>query len=368
MNLLNSQAMTRLSGDLKMTSNGTRSKTVKVTITARSGDPVNLPGYGPVVHDFSGMTSKNRIPLDLNHDQDDSIGYLNNFDTSTGDLICSGAVVLTDPDNPDNETTDLVTKILAGVPYEASIQTDGDMTLQFVPEGVSVVVNGGMVAGPVTVVTDWTLTAVAICKFGADPDTSTDITLSKTKTEESAKGFFVRIQKNQKGINLMTETKTEVVAAVEAPVEVVKTVEADVKAIEVATELSEVKVEAAADPVAAVEAEVKKTEEAPVAEVATVLSKSVDPREEFKAFVTAFGSDKASTYFMEGLSYSDALTQFSAAIKAENEDLKKRLSAVDRGATSPVRFSKVDSEGAKGSRTAKPAGQGPASVIRLANK
>jgi hypothetical protein len=318
------------------------------------------------------MSNKSRIPIDIDHDPTDSIGYLNNFDTSSGDLICSGAVVLTNPDDPNDPTTDLVTKILNGVPYEASIEFD-DYTLQFIPEGSSVIVNGRVIDGPVTVASDWTLKAVAITKFGCDSDTSTDIQLSKEKSGEAKEGFFIRFAKSKMGIDVMNANKEteKKVEAVEAPVEA-KAVEAVVKATEeVSTQLSEVKVEVAAVPVAAVEAiveEVKKDE--PVAEVAVTLSKtSVDPREEFKTFVGTFGAEKAAMFFSEGLSYSDALTKFSVSLKAENEDLKKRLAAVDRGAESVVRFSKVDTESAKGSRTAKPVtGVGLSALVSLPNK
>src|SRR5258707_14202728 len=93
----------RLPAQLKMTSNGDGAKTAKVTVVARTGDAVSSPYWGTFVHDFAGMTSKPKIPLDYNHDCDDSIGYLNKFDTSTGDLVCSGLIVLFNGDDDDDD-------------------------------------------------------------------------------------------------------------------------------------------------------------------------------------------------------------------------------------------------------------------------
>lgn len=381
---LNAPAL-RMAGELKLTSNGDGAKTAKVTLLARSGDPVNIDGWGLVVHDFDGMKAKAKIPLDYNHDPEDSIGYLNNFDTSSGDLVCKGAIVLVngpDDGDEDDDVAALVAKMTAGVPYEASIEFDDDMTLEYLPEGVTTSVNGRTVAGPVYIVRDWTLKAVAICKFGKDSNTSATVQLSESKTSAEKKGYFVRFANNKKGINTMNKNETEKTVdpvdakasteAVEAKAEA-KAVEANVEAEQV--QLSDSKAEAS--PVAAevVEAkaeqpkqEEKKVEEAKAVEAPAVqLSESpkaekADPRSEFKQFVTAFGAERAATYFAEGKSYEAALSEHLKYQASQIEELSKKLSAVERGAAKPITFS----DSANRDETAKKSGL--QSVIRLGGK
>src|SRR4051812_12974250 len=89
----------KIPGTVKLTANGDGAKSVKVSVLARTGDAISIPGWGMVVHDFEGMEAKTKIPLDLEHDK--PIGFLNKFDVATGDLVCSGAIVI----DADSETT-----------------------------------------------------------------------------------------------------------------------------------------------------------------------------------------------------------------------------------------------------------------------
>lgn len=337
---INNPADYRLSAQLSLTSNGDGAKTAKVSLVARSGDPIDICGMGMVVHDFAGMTSKSRIPLDYEHDE--PIGYLNHFDTSSGDLVCTGVIALI-----GEEATELYQKMQALIPYEASIQFDDDCLLEFIPEGYTVSVNNRNLTGPLIVVREWELDAVAICKLGRDDATSSELlNLSKEKSEP-LKGFFVRFAKsNHMGKNTMTKETTKVQAepsatTVETKVEA-KAVEAVAK-VEVTT-LSTVSAEA----VKAVEAivqtdEVKEDDVATAVEAVPVTTlsepKPVDPRSEFKSFVNAFGAEKASNYFAEGMSFEVALAKFASDMKTENDSLKKKLSAIDRGGPKPVAFS-----------------------------
>jgi hypothetical protein len=353
-------ANNHIAAQCKFTSNGDNAKTVKVQIVARSGDPVDSPWFGPMVHDFAGMTNKARIPIDYAHDQYDNIGYLNHFDTSTGDLICTGAIVKTDP-SCGSFIDDLIVKMETGVPYEASIQFDDDYTIEFVPEGVQVTINNRTIMGPVTVVRQWSLIAVAICKFGMDSNTSAELQMSKTESK-SINGFFAHITKSKSENKMeklqLGKQEQAVATAVEAKVEIEKPiVEAEVKA-EV-QQLSDKPAEIApaiVDAVTMEKAEAKEVTEMtkPVAvEAPAVESKAVmaDPREEFKRFVTEFGAEKAAYYFASGKSFSEAQTMFVGDIKSENEQLKKLL-ASSRGAEKPVAFS----DSIKRDEAAKPKG------------
>lgn len=326
----------RMSAELKLTSNGDNAKTAKVTLVARTGDAIDSPWFGRFVHDFAGMSAKPRIPIDYAHDPEDSIGYLNKFETGSGDLVCSGAIVLV-----GHEVNEVVQKMQAGVPYEASIEFGDDFVMEYVPEGFSVTVNGRDIAGPLTVIRQWTLKAVAICKFGLDGGTSAELQMSQQNTSDGdGKVFRVRMSKHRRGESQMNENEKAVEAEKveatedkklsETPAEVPATVEAE----------PQVEAEKVVEASETAEDKVKVDEEVAVAAAMSVpvaLVKAVDPREEFKQFVATFG-DKAADYYAQGLSMSDATKEYVKYLKADNDKMKTRLAAT-RGAEAPVRFS-----------------------------
>lgn len=293
----------------------------KVQVIARSGDPMNMPYWGSIVHDLSGMEVKDKIPLDYNHDPDDSIGYLDSFDTSSGDLVCSGAIVLVDGEDgdDDDDVSGLVAKMRAGVPYEASIEFAADMTLEFIPGGASTEVNGRTVEGPVTVAREWELKAVAICKFGCDSQTSTRLAASKSSS--SSEGYFVQFSKSQPGKlnNTMSDnTPHNVPGAVDTEVKIAPKDE------------GESKVEVNEDP--------KQVEVKPE-EVPAPKASASDDRADFKRFVSAFGPEKAAVYFSEGKSFEESMGEHVKFQASRIGDLEKRLTAIDRGADSPLKVS-----------------------------
>jgi hypothetical protein len=156
----------------KFGDNGADAKTVPVTMTARTGDPICHWYWGNVVHDLSGMTvNKDRLPVDYCHESDEVLGYLNKFDPSSGDLIVSGALT---PFEDGDRASEVIYKQKAGVPYEASIDFTGPTVVEYVDAGASTDVNGKTLQGPLTVFRKWVLRGVAICPYGADPNTSTE--------------------------------------------------------------------------------------------------------------------------------------------------------------------------------------------------
>jgi hypothetical protein len=322
-----------LPAEVRFASNGDGAKTAKVQLVARSGEPVYSPYWGNIVHDFSGMDHKPRIPIDYEH-WSDSIGYLNKFDTSSGDLVCSGALVsVTLGDCPDF-TASLMEKMDAGIPYQASIQFGDDVALEFIPEGMTASVNGNDVAGPVTIVRQWTLQAVAICKLGVDDDTSAELQMSNS---EPAANGFVRVNFNG-GIMSKTNSPT-----VEAPA---------IAGAKAGNQLSQAKGAEVPAQAVAVEApkggEVAQPEQTQPATQPAVMSqaaptvepqKASDGREEFRKFSDAFG-DRAAKYFSEGKSFDVALADHLKWQQEQITALQTRLSAapVDRGAIKPVQF------------------------------
>jgi len=163
--------------ELTFKDNGPAAKSAPVKFIARSGEPISHPWWiehfgGPVVHDFAGMmTAKKSIPIDYCHDDKEVMGFCNHFDASSGNLVASGAIV------PFPKTNDRGTEVLfkakEGVPYEASINFDGDgIEIEPVGDGESVQVNGKTFTGPGAVVRKWPLRGVAVCPYGADANTA----------------------------------------------------------------------------------------------------------------------------------------------------------------------------------------------------
>jgi hypothetical protein len=285
-------------------------KTAKIKMLARTGEPINHPYWGNIVHDLNGMKlHKNRLSIDYNHNPDEIIGYLNKFDISTGDLVASGALT---PFEEKDRASELIFKMGEGVPYEASINFADSMVLEDIDEGMAVNVNGRQMNGPLTVVREWGLRNIAVCPMGADKNTET--TLFNGAKEINVKFINKEIKMDS---NTVVETKAEEVklAAVEVETVEKKAEEAEVKTEEVVlTEPATVEAEVA--PVELLKQEVQPVVEEP---------KKSDEREVFKAMVTEFGNDLASKWFAEGLNIEQAKDQHYLAVVAENKALKSEI-------------------------------------------
>lgn len=167
-----------LSGSVEIGDNGEGAKTVPIKIVANSGNPVDYPKVGRIVFDMSSMTHKPKVQLDWEHDR--NLGFLNKFDAGNG-LALSGAIVPGHGDDADFAQS-LIAKMKDGVPYEASIESHGGR-IETLSAGKSAVVNGSKVDGPIKIIRDWTLAAVALCKFGKDSQTTAELVLAASRKE-----------------------------------------------------------------------------------------------------------------------------------------------------------------------------------------
>ncbi|MGI4815803.1 MAG: hypothetical protein ACRYGG_21045 [Janthinobacterium lividum] len=362
----------RLSAAASATSNGQGAKTAKVSIVARTANPVVYGDLGRIVHDFDGMTTPSRIPLDVEHGHE-SIGYLNRFDTSSGDLVATGAIVMADDDS-----SVMVQRMIGGVPYQASIDHGmDDAVVEHLPAGQSATINSNStpstVSGPATIFRQFVLRAVALCKYGADSGTSASIQMTQRKPDD---GFVIRFSK--RGLHMsMTEAKAVEMTAevlpvkpvetkvetpkvepkVETKVEPIKTVEpvveAPVKPHEVKAETPKVdpKVE---QPVKATPPEEKTRPTEVVEAVHDVVEvkkpievKLSDAVNVFQSYLSAFGGERAALYFSKGMTLTDATLEYSKELRTENDDLKTRLASLDRGAPRAVKMSKAEPEAKK---------------------
>jgi len=152
--------------------------TVPFTLKARTSDPIEFFGY-KLVHDFAGMTHKERIGIDLQHDPEKLVGFGDKIELTDGTLYIEGAFT---PVDTSPYIQDMLDKLALNVPYEASIQTQfEDEGVQFIKEG-TVAANGREYAAsaesPVILFSKWELRACAVCARGADGDTATTLSLS----------------------------------------------------------------------------------------------------------------------------------------------------------------------------------------------
>jgi hypothetical protein len=309
-------------------------KSGSLRLVARSGQPIEHWFWGRIVHDLSGMRlHKNRLPVDYVHDPKEIIGYLNRFEIENGDLVTSGALV---PFKDNDRATEIMHKMDAGVPYEASINFGGDgIKVEDIAEGQTTSVNGFQFDGPGVVVREWPLRGVAICPYGADMNTeSATFAAGKSKTIKAAVVSAPRKpieelampnieNKDEESVikNDEASTETEVVVSVK--------VSADAAAVEESEEVhaETVDVEAAKKEAEDVE---QPPEDEPEDDQPAELSQ-LDIRKEFKRMKSEFGAEIAAEVFELGGTYQEALTLAFNRAKKENEKLRDQVKSVSAG-------------------------------------
>ena len=302
-------ACTLVVGQFELGDNGDNAKTSPIKMVARSGQPIEHWFWGNVVHDLAGMhMHKSRIPVDYVHDAKEIIGYLNHFDSESGDLVASGALV---PFKDSDRATEIIHKSKEGVPYEASINFGGDgIKVEDVPEGAVAQVNGYQFEGPGVIVREWPLRGVAVCPYGADMNTESAMAFSNNKQVFSA------------SVSTDPEAQQDKGSAMSESIEVEPKVE-DTAVVELSEQTDETVDTSKVEELAAVEAEPVETEvlaeEPPtvVEDEPTELS-----REDFLRIDSEFGSDVAAQTVRDGGTYASALLASHEALKAENAALK----------------------------------------------
>ena len=298
-------------GEVSIGDNGEGSKTAPVKLKARSGLPIEHWYWGKVVHDLSGMrTHKPRLTIDYAHNDAEVLGYLNHFETESGDLIASGALT---PFKDDDRASEVLFKMKQGVPYEASIFFGGDgIKIEEVGEGMMQTVNGRQFDGPGVIIREWPLRGVAICPYGADQNTES-AAFAKGQTFTAVKVEPMRKEETAMSTEVAVEAKTEA--------EVIPTVEAPV-----------------------VEAEVKPETEKPevnLSEQVALLQGVAAERDGLKVEVTTLSasvqslSSESAGFKTECDNLAAKLTQAGAeitALKAERDEACRKLAAIMAGA------------------------------------
>ena len=165
------KACTLSGGVFEFGDNGEGAKSFPVTIAARSTKAIEHWFWGKCVHDMAGMKlEKDRVPIDYCHDSKDIIGYANKHEITQDALMLSGALV---PWKDSDRASEIVHKSKSGIPYEASINFEGDgIKFEEVREGEFAEANGTQYEGPCVIFREWPLRGVAVCPYGADQHTS----------------------------------------------------------------------------------------------------------------------------------------------------------------------------------------------------
>lgn len=160
-------------------------KRVKIKVITSS--ILEHPGLGRFrVKTETATPSKERVPLDYNHNEEEVIGYVENFQCNA-DAITADGVVLIGDDSSDAAKT-FAQNIDGGVPFEASAFLD-------LSEAESVELEDG--------VTEWSgalIRGVAICPYGTDRKTTVSLKLGETN-------FVVRLKNSNNEDETMDEKK-----------------------------------------------------------------------------------------------------------------------------------------------------------------
>lgn len=266
---------------------------VPVSLKARQAGPMTHWYWGPIVHDLDGMAHAAKIAIDYNHGQ--PIGYADQFSRTEYGLELAGALIPLGPPAEDR-AAEVVAKAAAGIPYQASIDwSQVPPRLEDVPAGRTAMANGQTMTGPLTIVRQWNLAAVAICPLGADPSTETRFSESMQDTMEVS----------------VTEAKET--------------------------------------PMAEAVAQAEATPAAPATEQPTAPVSPPAPRvfsaDEFARIVTDFGAEAAAKAVADGGDYNTAMRFALDGVRAENTELRERLAALTASGGTPAGF--VAKDGAK---------------------
>ncbi|GAB5404305.1 MAG: hypothetical protein Aurels2KO_25360 [Aureliella sp.] len=286
-----------------------------VTILARRGEPIEHWWWGRIVHDFAGMTAKEKIALDWCHDGNLIVGTTDSHSVATGDLVCEGRIC-------SIESGDWADKIIKlsdkGVPYEASIYFDPwDLMLEWLDEGMQATVNDRVVEGPLVITRKWTLHRIAICPTGADYGTQ-----AKFNADEAAKF----------SLNWKDSTMTK--SSPKAPAAAGKQTASEALA---ETEGGKKAPETAGEQTASPESK-EKPAETPA---------STDGKSEFELkldrYTSKFGAEDGVAYLKGGLSYEAALEKHLEKVQAaqhsaesKEKETAQKLASLNLGEQSAV--------------------------------
>lgn len=307
----------------------------KVSMLARTGQPVYHWYWGWIVHDMAGMKAPEKISLDYRHDGDRIIGYADKI-TAKNDLTIEGELLSR---NEDDIAAEVMDYGAAGVPYQCSIQFNPySVLLEYVPDQAKTKVNGLEVTGPCVIVREWELQRCAVTPTGVDGGTSTKFS---TESAQRAAQFSLR----WKDSPAMTKSTSAPAATTAEAGQQSQPANAPATGASAATSTATAAAGQQSQPGVSTE---------------TVVSASTfeaEFRNKLKRYTDRFGAEHGAKYFADALSYEGALEQHCTKLQADlqasfaaNEELTKKLAALDLGEKTPVN---TGNQSGKDEKTAK---------------
>lgn len=149
-------------------------KRIKIKVITSS--ILEHPGLGRFrVKTETAAPSKERVPLDYNHNEEEVIGYVENFQCNADAITADGVVLIGDESSDAAKT--FAQNIDGGVPFEASAFLD-------LSEAESVELEDGVV--------EWSgalIRGVAVCPYGTDRNTTVSLKMGESN-------FVVRLSES----------------------------------------------------------------------------------------------------------------------------------------------------------------------------
>jgi hypothetical protein len=337
-----------------------------ISMLGRSAEPIYHWWWGKVVHDMAGFsTSHPKVAIDYRHDDEQPIGYLDQFRADNTGLHLSGKLVSLDTVN--DRVTQLKKLADAGVPFQSSIYFESSK-LEQVADGASAEVNGYTVDGPAIIVRQWSLRGMAVCLYGADgrtnsqfSDSDSEVSIPFITSDAMTKKLTSKVAAQAAAKKLSTKAPK---SGKLPPASALKLAEKDKQADdqdemeedEEETE-SETSEESTEDETA--DGDDSADDSAETTDESETETESEDDdeekaskhsaRKEIKKYIEAFGHKNGANWFAEGLDFTSAMSkhcqELSAQLSdkdAEIADLRKKLKAVDRGEQEPLKLSSAD--------------------------
>lgn len=378
---------------------------IPVSILARSGNALQHWWFGKCIHDLTGMQPASaKLPFDYCHDDREVLGFSDSQEVTDDGLVMHGALL---PFKDGDRVDEIVSKANRGAEWQASIYFDADnLVLEYVPDGMSVDVNGQTFDGPGVVFRQWVLRGAAICPYGYDSQTSVQFSnqgdelavsvqepLMATKPKKTAlskpapnrhdRRKAASLAKGSKpktapAAGALTKSKTKLEASEED--------DDDEDVAEASAEEMDDDPEADSEAEDACECageegcecDEKDDEEDPVEmdddEAGKQKAAKLATRKEAQRFVTAFGASLGGKWFAQGLTFEQAQSKFNAALLQQNKKLKSRVGELSAQVTAlggeeePVSFTPADEKPGKAApaRVAKFSGHLPAGAAKFA--
>jgi hypothetical protein len=349
---------------------------VPISMLGRSAQPIYHWYWGNVVHDMAGFSTDHAtVAVDYRHDDDEPIGYLDKFTADNNGLHVQGYLISLNPTDPDDRVAKMTKLSKAGVPYQASIFFEVAKMEQVQP-GASAEVNGYAIEGPAIIIRQWSLRGMAVCLYGADGRTHSKF--SDDASEVSIPCFLTEKTMTKKSLSNKAAAAAAAKKLAKTPLKSGKTPPAAGKFAgknkqadedsdeteasdeedddEMADDDSE-ETEAADDETEEDETEAEDDDTEGKAKKHSAKSGKSASRNELKKYIEAFGHKNGAEWFAEGLDYTSAMgkhcKELSAALSAKDAEiaeLNKKLKAVNRGETQPLKLSQDKEESGKGSK------------------